>query len=64
MGRRERPRTRSGVCRKAGILSGRAAAGERERLKDFRNVESGWMWLRRAEWLGPLPAPSYLQAVT
>lgn len=32
-----------GVCREAVILKGRAAGREREGLKDFRNVESGWI---------------------
>lgn len=43
-----------------GILSGRAAAGERERLKDFRNVE----WVDVAEksrMVGP-PASTQLPA--
>lgn len=36
-----------GLCREAGILDGRAAGRERERLKDFRNFGGGWMRLRR-----------------
>lgn len=40
-----------GICREARILNGRAAGRERERRKDFRNLESGWMWLRRGGWL-------------
>lgn len=53
-----------GVCREAVILKGRAAGREREGLKDFRNVESGWMWLREEGGLGLLPALRYLQALT
>lgn len=36
-----------GLCREAGVLDGRAAGRERERLKDFRNLGAGWMRLRR-----------------
>lgn len=35
------------MCREAGILDGRAAGRERERLKDFRNLGAGWVRLRR-----------------
>ena len=57
-----------GLCREAGILDGRAAGRERERLKDFRNLGGGWMRLRRVEdylkEVGHAPAPRCLRALT
>lgn len=39
------------MCREVGILNGRVVGWERERRKEFRNLESGWMWLRSGGWL-------------